>query len=234
MFPLLANKALANIRPTGIFWLYCRNMRKKLFHVEFRWIFCIIIYKAWRPAATERCYRHRNVMKHCCSQRPICRWKDTTVYKKQWAQKVWERERLQEVVVLQHTDLNLFVNYFHTFFVVDYVWRPARWSLNYTYKYMEKTPIQSNRTQNHYHAALLSSYKLVCRGEWQYDFKINGCCLELSVEGTYTTRFAIWSNDAGINHSSKRQIENYKIVPLHTLVLFLYLIMLYLTTLSLS
>jgi len=40
-----------------------------------------------------------------------------------------ERERLQEVVVLQRTDPNLSVNYVYTFFALDYPWRPSRWSL---------------------------------------------------------------------------------------------------------
>jgi hypothetical protein len=115
------------------------------------------------------------LVKHCCSQLRFGRWKDVTVHKKPWAQKFWEKDRLQEVAVLQSTDPNLSVYYFYTFFSIEYLWRPSRWSLNGFYKYMVKTPIQRNRTPNHFHATLLSSYQLICREEWQCDFKINGC-----------------------------------------------------------
>ena len=160
-------------------------------------------------------------MNRCCSQHPFGRWKFAIVHKTQWVQKFRERDRDCRKLWFYSAQIRtcLYIIFILFFLAIDYLWRPSRWSLNCTYKYMEKTPIQRNRTPNHYHATLLSPYQLICREEWQCDFEINGCCLALSVEGTYThVRFRHWPNYTGINRFSKMKILTYQIVSWHTVI----------------
>ena len=146
---------------TGTPRLYYRNMRKNLFHVQFQCVFSSCIYQARRSTATEA------PMNRCCSQLPFGRWKYAILHKPQWVQKFRERETetAGSCGFTAHRSEPVCKLFLYFFFAIDYLWRPSRWSLNCTYKYMEKTPIQRNRTPNHYHATLLSSYQLICREE---------------------------------------------------------------------